>query len=69
MTRLNSARHAGQKAATIAMGCVIMLIVAALLEGFGRQMINSDAIRYTIALSILGLWCAYFYLPRRTDTV
>jgi len=67
MTRLASARHAGQKAATIAMGCVIMLIVAAILEGFGRQMINSDVIRYAIAIGMMFLWLAYFYLPRRDE--
>lgn len=64
MTRMNSARAAGQKAATMAMGCVIMLVIAALLEGFGRQLINSDVARYTIAGVSLFLWCAYFYLPR-----
>lgn len=67
MTRMASARKAGQKAATIAMGCVIMLIIAAILEGFGRQLINSDTLRYTIAGSVLLLWLAYFYLPRRND--
>ena len=69
MTRLNSARKAGQTAATIAMGCVIMLIIAALLEGFGRQLINSDVIRYGVAFSILGLWFGYFYLPRKADSL
>lgn len=64
-TRLASARSAGQKAATMAMGCVIMLIIAAILEGFGRQLINSDLIRYGMAGGILLLWLAYFYLPRR----
>tara|TARA_R110002020_G_scaffold309301_2_gene525239 strand:- start:64293 stop:65297 length:1005 start_codon:yes stop_codon:yes gene_type:complete len=64
MTRLASARAAGQKAATMAMGCVIMLVIAALLEGFGRQLINSDVARYTIAGVSLFLWFAYFYLPR-----
>lgn len=64
-TRLASARTAGKQAATMAMGCVVMLVVAALLEGFGRQMINSDTVRYAIALTSLALWCGYFYLPRR----
>ena len=68
MTRLASARQAGQKAATIAMGCVIMLIVAAILEGFGRQMINNDVIRYAIAIWMLLMWLSYFYLPRRDET-
>lgn len=64
-SRLASARAAGQKAATIAMGCVIMLIIAALLEGFGRQMINSDTVRYAVAGGTLAFWLAYFYLPRK----
>jgi uncharacterized membrane protein SpoIIM required for sporulation len=67
LTRLASAREAGQKAATIAMGCVIMLIVAAILEGFGRQLINSDSVRYTIAAISAVIWFGYFYLPRRED--
>lgn len=64
-SRLASARAAGQKAATIAMGCIIMLVIAALLEGFGRQMINSDIVRYVIAAGTLVLWLLYFYMPRR----
>ncbi len=67
-TRLASARNAGQGAANIAMGCVIMLVIAAILEGFGRQLINSDEVRYTIAGFTLLLWLAYFYLPRRSQT-
>jgi len=66
-TRLASARAAGQKAATIAMGCVIMLIIAAILEGFGRQLINSDVLRYSIAGGTLAFWLAYFHLPRKDD--
>ncbi len=64
-SRLASARDSGQKAATIAMGCVIMLIIAAVLESFGRQLINSDTIRYAIAGATLVFWLLYFYLPRR----
>ena len=64
-TRLASARAAGQKAATIAMGCVLMLIIAALLEGFGRQLINSDTVRYAVAASTLVVWLVYFYVPRK----
>ena len=68
-TRLSSARAAGQKAATLAMGCVIMLIIAAILEGFGRQLINSDIMRYSIAGGTLAFWLAYFYLPRKDDAL
>ncbi len=47
------------------MGCVVMLIVAAILEGFGRQLINSDEIRYAVAGSTLIFWLGYFYIPRK----
>ena len=62
--RLVSAREAGQSAATIALGTVVMLFIAALIEGFARQLINNDEIRYAFALTSLALWLAYFYLPR-----
>lgn len=68
-TRLASARAAGQKAATIAMGCVVMLIIAALLEGFGRQLINSDIVRYMIAGGTGLLWMLYFYTARQERRV
>jgi len=68
-TRLASARLAGQRAATIAMGCVVMLIIAAILEGFGRQLINSDIIRYAVAGSTLVFWLVYFYAPRKAPAV
>ena len=64
-SRIASARLAGQRAATIAMGCVVMLIIAALLEGFGRQLINSDVVRYVIAGATLVFWLIYFYAPRK----
>ena len=49
-------------------GVVIMLFVAGLLEGFGRQLITTEAARYAIGLSMLALWSAYFFLPRRAAT-
>ena len=45
-TRMKSMRDAGEKAALVIIGAVIMLFLAALLEGFGRQLINSDTLRY-----------------------
>lgn len=64
LSRMASAKEAGQRAATIAMGCVIMLFIAALLEGFARQLVNSDVVRYTVSAAMLTMWMAYFYLPR-----
>jgi uncharacterized membrane protein SpoIIM required for sporulation len=66
-TRLNSAMQSGRTAAIAMAGVVIMLAVAGLLEGIGRQTINVDATRYAIGLTMLALWLAYFYLPRRID--
>ncbi|MEL7454279.1 MAG: stage II sporulation protein M, partial [Pseudomonadota bacterium] len=66
-SRLASARDAGQSAAMVAVGAMVMLFFAALLEGFGRQLINSDTVRYAIAGTTFVIWMAYFYLPRRTE--
>jgi hypothetical protein len=48
-------------------GVVAMLACAGLLEGVGRQIIIDDVVRYAIGLTMLVLWLAYFYLPRRID--
>jgi hypothetical protein len=45
-------------------GVVVMLFIAGLLEGFGRQIITSDVARYAIAAASAVVWGAYFYLPR-----
>ncbi len=63
--RMQSMREAGEKAAMVIIGAVVMLFLAALLEGFGRQLINRDTVRYSIAGTSLVFWLAYFYLPRR----
>jgi uncharacterized membrane protein SpoIIM required for sporulation len=66
-SRLDSATRSGRTAAVAMAGVVIMLAVAGLLEGIGRQTITVDATRYAIGLTMLALWLAYFYLPRRID--
>ena len=63
-SRMESAQAAGRSAATVAIGAVVMLFFAALLEGFGRQLINNDEVRYAIAIGTFVLWMGYFYLPR-----
>ena len=64
-SRLASATASGRTAALAMAGVVIMLFVAGLLEGIGRQTITDDAARYAIGLGMLALWCAFFYTPRR----
>jgi hypothetical protein len=46
----------------------VMLLCAGMLEGFARQLVDSDTARYVIGYSILALWLAYFYLPRKAPT-
>jgi len=63
--RVDALAAAGRQAATVMAGVVVMLFVAGLLEGFARQLIQNDIVRYAIAVGSLTLWCVYFYAPRR----
>jgi uncharacterized membrane protein SpoIIM required for sporulation len=63
--RLAAATASGRSAAIVMGGVVVMLLVAGLLEGLGRQLVTADAVRYAIGLAMLVLWLGYFYLPRR----
>ncbi|AUW58206.1 hypothetical protein C1T17_08905 [Sphingobium sp. SCG-1] len=63
--RTEAAVDAGRSAAIAVAGVVCMLLVAGLLEGIGRQTIQSDAMRYGIGIAALAGWLGYFYLPRR----
>jgi uncharacterized membrane protein SpoIIM required for sporulation len=57
--------HAGRTAAQVMTGVVVMLIVAGLLEGFARQLVQSTELRYLIGYGVLALWLAYFFLAFR----
>jgi uncharacterized membrane protein SpoIIM required for sporulation len=63
-TRLAAATRAGKTSAKVMVGVIVMLMVAAFLEGFGRQLIRGDVTRYIVGFTMLVLWLAYFYLPR-----
>jgi len=63
-TRVAAAQAAGRQAATVMIGVGAMLLVAALLEGFARQLIADAGARYAVAATVLLLWLGYFYLPR-----
>ncbi len=64
-SRLSAATEAGRTAAIVMAGVVLMLFAAGLLEGYGRQLITSDTLRYLIAAGMLILWLVYYYGPRR----
>jgi len=61
LSRIGAAERAGRQGAIVMMGVVVMLFIAGLLEGFGRQLITSDAIRFSIAAATAVAWSMYFY--------
>lgn len=63
-SRLDALAEAGLTSGTAMAGVIVMLMVAGMLEGFGRQLITSDAVRYTIAGLSALMWGLYFYAPR-----
>ncbi|MGZ8284245.1 MAG: stage II sporulation protein M [Allosphingosinicella sp.] len=63
-TRTESAVRAGRSAALAMAGTVVMLAVAGLLEGIGRQTVVDDFSRYSIGAAMLAGWLTYFYMPR-----
>jgi uncharacterized membrane protein SpoIIM required for sporulation len=63
-SRLSAATRAGKMSAKVMVGVIIMLMVAAILEGFGRQLVLDDGARYAVGGTMLLLWLAYFYVPR-----
>jgi uncharacterized membrane protein SpoIIM required for sporulation len=65
LSRLASAERAGRQGGVVMVGVVVMLFIAGLIEGFGRQLIVIDWVRWSIAAASAVLWGAYFYLPRR----
>jgi uncharacterized membrane protein SpoIIM required for sporulation len=66
-TRLDAAAEAGRLAARVMVGVIVMLLVAGMLEGVGRQVISSTPIRYSIAAATAVVWGVYFYAPRRKE--
>jgi len=62
---MQAAAEAGRRASQVMMGVVLMLVVAALLEGFGRQLINNTPGRLGVGTFMLFFWLAYFFGFRR----
>ncbi len=62
---MQATAEAGRRAAQVMAGVVLMLVVAAMLEGFARQLIDNTQGRLTVGLFMLAFWCAYFFAFRR----
>jgi uncharacterized membrane protein SpoIIM required for sporulation len=63
--RLDSLALHGRQAAQIAVGAILMLFVAAILEGGFRQLVASTPWRFAIGFAVGALWIAYFSLCGR----
>jgi uncharacterized membrane protein SpoIIM required for sporulation len=62
---LDAAAAAGRRAAQVMVGVVLMLIVAALLEGFARQLLNATSSRMIVGGAMLVFWIGYLGVWRR----
>ncbi len=63
-TRLDAASAAGRQASTLMAGLLVMLLIAGVLEGVGRQLITNDLARYAIAALSGAGWAYYLYGSR-----
>jgi len=61
---LQATAEAGRRAAAVMAGVVLMLVVAAMLEGFARQLVDDTFGRFAIGGFMLLAWCAYFFAYR-----
>jgi len=65
--RADFAFAVGRQASAVMAGAVVMLILAGLLEGIGRQTILNDGARYAIGGAMLAGWLTYFYAVRKRN--
>ena len=65
MSRAMSLRRAGVDASKLAIVAALMLVAAALLEGFARQLVQDLETRLIFGWAIGGAWLAWFTLAGR----
>lgn len=64
-TRRAALLGAGRDAVKLALVAGLMLVAAAFLEGFGRQMVQDTTTRYAIGWTVGALWVAWVMLGGR----
>jgi len=60
MTRRDALRHHSRDAVKLALAAALMLVVAAGIEGFARQLVADTTVRLAIGWGTGGLWLAWF---------
>jgi len=63
-TVLSAAADSGRRAAQVMAGVVLMLVIAGLLEGYARQLVEDPWARGVIGGTMLLGWLAYFFALR-----
>ena len=65
LSRRDALQRAGRDAVKLALVAAIMLVVAAILEGFFRQIVQDMTARYAIGWGVGALWLAWVVLTGR----
>ncbi|WP_305987925.1 stage II sporulation protein M [Roseibium sp. MMSF_3544] len=65
LSRIDSLRRAGRDAVKLALVAALMLLVAAFLEGYGRQLVQDIYARFIIGWGVGALWLTWFVFGGR----
>lgn len=66
---VDAAAAAGRRASQVMAGVVLMMVFAAFLEAFARQLIDQTSGRLIVGLFMLAFWLAYFFAFRGAGAV
>jgi len=64
--RLDNLSRRGRQAASVAVGAVVMFFIAALIEGFFRQLVSSTDVRVVLIVLTGAFWIYFFARVGRT---
>jgi uncharacterized membrane protein SpoIIM required for sporulation len=67
LSRLDTLAKEGRTSAAAMVGVIFMLLLAGILEGGFRQLIDSTFQRFFIGALTLFMWCYYFYFSGREN--
>lgn len=59
-SRLDSLAVEGRHAAVVVIGCIALFLVAGVIEGYFRQLVQLQSARLALAVATTALWAAYF---------